>query len=215
MNPAKASGCGKVVVVSKRNPDQTRARILQAAFEEMRRNGFRAASVDQILADTGLTKGALYHHFPNKAALGHAVVDELIGASICHAWIEPLQSTKDPIAGLLQLLESIPPEKLAAVAQTGCPLNNLALEMSPVDDDFRQRIEAVFRAWREGVAERLRAGQEAGYVAADVDCEQAATFFVASIEGAMGLAKNARDSSVLLACVCGIRRYLESLRPAA
>ena len=181
----------------------------------MRRNGFRAASIDQILAETGLTKGALYHHFPNKAALGYAVVDELIGTSICSAWIEPLQRREDPIAGLLEVIESISPEKLAAVVHTGCPLNSLAQEMSAVDDEFRQRIEAVFRAWRDGVAARLRVGQAAGFVAADVDCDQAATFFVASLEGAMGLAKNARDPGVLRSCICGLRRYLECLRPSS
>jgi len=200
------------VVVSKRNPDQTRAKILEAAFVEMQRHGFRSASVDQILADTGLTKGALYHHFPNKAALGYAVVDELIGGKILRMWVEPLERCDDPIEALIGLIDSIPPEKLAVAAETGCPLNNLAQEMSPVDDEFRRRIEAVFRNWRDGVAERLRAGQCAGCVCEHIDCNEVAAFFIASVEGAMGLAKNSRDPQVLLACMSGLRRYLESLR---
>lgn len=203
------------MVVSKRNPDQTRAKILQSAFVEIQRHGFRAASVDQILADTGLTKGALYHHFPNKAALGYAVVDELIGGKIHSMWLEPLDGCSDPIQGLITLIDSISPEKLAAAAETGCPLNNLAQEMSPVDDEFRRRIEAVFRNWREGVAERLRAGQCAGCVCGHIDCAAVATFFVASVEGAIGLAKNSRDPQVLLDCMSGLRRYLESLRSSA
>lgn len=204
----------EAVVVSKRNPDQTRARILQAAFTEIHRNGFRAASVDQILAETGLTKGALYHHFPNKAALGYAVVDELIGGEIRETWIAPLASFEDPIDGLLHLIDSVVPQDFPSVCDKGCPLNNLAQEMSPVDDEFRLRIDAVFRIWREGVAERLRMGLESGHVSPSVDCRQAATFFVASVEGAIGLAKNSRDPEVLLSCMAGLKRYLESLRPA-
>lgn len=185
---------------------------MQAAFVEIHRNGFRAASVDQILADTGLTKGALYHHFPNKAALGYAVVDELIGGRIRSSWVDPLRSYPNPIDGLLELLPDCDCEPAAAVSETGCPLNNLAQEMSSIDDEFRRRIDAVYRGWTDAVAERLEVGQRAGCVCADVDCRQAATFFVASIQGAIGLAKNSRDPEVLQACVAGVRRYLESLR---
>ena len=200
------------MVVPKRNPNQTRSRILKAAFVEIHRHGFRAASLDQILADTGLTKGALYHHFPNKSALGYAVLDELIGGRIRNSWVEPLAAYPNPIDGLLDLLSARECEP-TTVSATGCPLNNLAQEMSSIDDEFRQRIAAVYRSWTEGVADRLLEGQQAGCVCADVNCMQAATFFVASMQGAIGLAKNSRDPEVLHACVAGVRRYLESLRP--
>jgi AcrR family transcriptional regulator len=52
----------------------TRDKLLKAAFEEIYRRGFQAASLDTILAKAGVTKGALYHHFPDKGALGYAVV---------------------------------------------------------------------------------------------------------------------------------------------
>ena len=42
-------------------PDTTRQKLLQAAFTEIYRHGFQAASLTQILSDTALTKGALYH----------------------------------------------------------------------------------------------------------------------------------------------------------
>ena len=79
-----------------RNPEQTRSIILDAAFKEVYENGFQAASLDRILANTQLTKGALYHHFPNKQAMGLALVDELIGPTIDQQMIEPLEKTDDP-----------------------------------------------------------------------------------------------------------------------
>ena len=50
-------------------PD-TRGKILNAAYREIHTNGFQSASLNNILARTGLAKGALYHHFPNKTELG-------------------------------------------------------------------------------------------------------------------------------------------------
>lgn len=46
------------------------------------RHGFQAASLNNILAKTGLTKGALYHHFPDKDRLGYAVIEEVIRDSL-------------------------------------------------------------------------------------------------------------------------------------
>jgi len=200
-------------VVVKRNPDRTRQRILEAAFAEIYRNGFRSASVDQILSDTGLTKGALYHHFPNKAALGYAVVEEIIGGHINQTWIQPLADSGDPITALMTQLRSMTKEQIAQVCDCGCPLNNLAQEMSSVDDEFRKRIAAVFAMWREGIAESLERGRTTGTVRPDADCRQAASFFVAGVEGATGLAKNARDPEVLSSCIGAMSVYLESLRP--
>jgi TetR/AcrR family transcriptional repressor of nem operon len=65
-----------------RDPERTRKRLLQAAFHEIHRSGFRSADVDAILAKAGVTKGALYYHFDNKEALGYAVVDEVIASNL-------------------------------------------------------------------------------------------------------------------------------------
>ena len=56
----------------------TRDKLLKAAFEEIYRSGFQATSLDIILTKARVTKGALYHYFPDKASLGYAVVDEVV-----------------------------------------------------------------------------------------------------------------------------------------
>ncbi|MEK7867574.1 MAG: TetR/AcrR family transcriptional regulator [Planctomycetota bacterium] len=56
--------------------DETRRRLLTAAAARVRASGYRGASVDGILGPAGLTKGAFYHHFPSKEALGRLLVDQ-------------------------------------------------------------------------------------------------------------------------------------------
>ena len=65
-----------------RDAERTRELLLQAAFQEMCRSGFRSADLDAMLAAAGVTKGALYYHFDNKKALGYAVVDEVIASNL-------------------------------------------------------------------------------------------------------------------------------------
>ncbi len=84
-----------------RDSERTRERLLQAASREIYRSGFQSASLDTILAVAGVTKGALYHHFDSKEALGHAVIEEIIAPDVRGKWVSPLQNVKDPIDALI------------------------------------------------------------------------------------------------------------------
>ncbi len=195
-----------------RKSNQTRDLLLRAAFDEIHRNGFQAASLSKILADTGLTKGALYHHFPNKTALGYAVVDELVTNEITQRWLTPLENQDDPITALRTLLQEAGESMRPADIMLGCPLNNLAQEMSPVDEGFRKRINHIYNVWRGGIAQALMRGQANGTVRTDIHPGETAAFLVAAMEGCMGMAKNARDPELLFNCGKSLVGYLESLR---
>ncbi len=198
-------------MATQRNPDLTRQALLQAAFQEIYRCGFQAASIDNILSKVSVTKGALYHHFGSKQELGYAVVDELIRQRILDRWVRSLEKAENPIDGLFAILRTKEPHP-GFDPRLGCPLNNLAQEMSPLDEGFRKRLENVFREWREGIAMALRRGQEKGQVKSDVNPSEAADFFLAALEGSVSLAKNAQDRNLFDNCKAGLARYLESLR---
>jgi TetR/AcrR family transcriptional regulator, transcriptional repressor for nem operon len=194
-----------------RDPQRTRERLLQAAFREVYRSGFQSASLDTILAGAGVTKGALYYHFDSKETLGYAVVEEVIAPDLRGKWLRPLLRGNDPIDALIGIVqgESVRPEDVRG----GCPLNNLALEMSPLDEGFRKRLAIVFHAWQEGVAAALREGQTHGSVRRDVKPTDAAGLLIAMLEGYVSLAKNAQDAKVMKAGIRNIVNWLRSLRP--
>jgi TetR/AcrR family transcriptional regulator, transcriptional repressor for nem operon len=193
-----------------RDPGRTRERLLHAASREIYRSGFQSASLDTILASAGVTKGALYHHFKNKEALGYAVVEEIISPDVRGTWVRPLQSVKDPIDALIGIVQGIPvrPEVVCG----GCQLNNLAQEMSPLDAGFRKRLEMIFDAWREAAASVLREGQIRGSVRRNVEPTDAAGLLIAMVEGYGSLAKNAQNPKVIKAGIKNIVGWLRSLR---
>ncbi len=195
-----------------RDPKRTRERLLQAAFREVYRSGFQSAGLDAILAAAGVTKGALYHHFDSKEALGYAIVEEIIAPDTRGQWVNPLENCKDPIDVLIGAVQgiSVQPEAVRG----GCPLINLAQEMSPLDAGFRQRLAAIFRNWQDGVAAALRVGQSHGKVRRDLEPEQAAGLLIAMVEGYGALAKNAQDPKVMESGIRNIVEWLRSLRPA-
>ena len=199
-----------------RAPEATRQKLLTAAFEEIYRRGFQAASLETILAQAGVTKGALYHHFPTKAALGLAVVDEVVTGLLLERWLGVLQAQPgDPVTALQGMLRHRAANLTAGEIELGCPLNNLAQEMSPLDEQFRRSVNATFETWREGFAEALARGQVEGSVRRDVDAKQVATFIVAAVEGSYGLAKSAQSGPMVRANLELLGVFLESLRAPA
>lgn len=194
-----------------KDPEKTRQLLLEAAHEEIHRQGYQAASLSAILKRAGVTKGALYHHFPNKKALGLAVIDELIAGEIQDGFIAPLLAEKDVLEGMkTAFLEEIP--RNTQMAELGCPLNNLSQEMSPVDEDFRLALDKQFKRLHEGIAEALRRGQALGTVGKDIDPSASALFVVASYEGCMGMAKSAQDMALFETCAAQLFRYLDTLK---
>ena len=196
-----------------RDPDVTRDKLLKAAFEEIYRRGFQAASLDTILTKAGVTKGALYHHFPDKASLGYAVVDEVVKGLLLERWgvLEP--PSGDPVTALQRILRRRATSLTAHEVELGCPLNNLAQEMSPLDQRFRRGVKATFDIWTDAVAKDLERGQAEGTVRRDVDAGKIAAFVVASIEGSFGLAKGAQSASMLRSNLEVLSSFLEGLRP--
>ncbi len=195
-----------------RDAKKTRQAILQAAFENIHKKGFQPSGLSEILAATGVTKGALYHHFPNKTALGHAVVDEVVREYVENLWLLPLESAKDPVEALAQLIERRLTSKEPDIVKYGCPLHNLAQEMGPVDEGFRQRLDGLFRIWRKGVAKALRAGQQRGNVRTDLESDEVAAFVIAGVGGALVQAKSGKGLASAQECMAGLSRYLTSLR---
>jgi TetR/AcrR family transcriptional regulator, transcriptional repressor for nem operon len=193
-----------------RDPIRTRERLLRAAFQEMHRSGFRSADVNVILAAAQVTKGALYHHFDSKEALGYAVVDEVIAGMGREKWLWPLRNGKNPIDVLIGIVQATSYRQ--EDIDNGCPLNNLSQEMSPLDEGFRIRAARQFKEWHDAITAALRYGQKSGLVRKDIDAGETAMFFMAAYEGFISLAKNAQDVRVLQLGQKGIIRHLESLR---
>ena len=195
-----------------KTPEQTRQALLNAAFTEIHHKGFQAASLTQILADTGLTKGALYHHFPDKHALGLAVVDEVVRPMLASMMFEPLVETNAPLAVMKKMLKAKAADPDPWVVTLGCPLNNLMQEMSPVNEAFRLRLNSLFSEWVRVIAEALKRGQKAGEVRKNTDTEATAFFIVSAIEGCVGMSKNTQSVAAYRACLGQMVRYLDTLK---
>lgn len=190
----------------------TREKILGTAFNEFYRHGFQGGSINRIVADAGITKGALFHHFSGKNDLGYHVVDEIIRPHMEETWVQPLKDTDDPIRVIRQILYKSAESMKDDICE-GCPLNNLAQEMSPLDEGFRTRINAIYDLQRDTIKHAFERGIKAGLVRKTVSSDRSAAFIVAALAGMLGTAKNAQCPKLLSSAGEGLIDYLDSLKP--
>ena len=194
-------------------PEDTRQAILGAAFQEFYRNGFQGGSVNKIVEAAGITKGALFHHFPGKRELAFAVIDEIIEPILRQRWLKPFAESSDPITSLQQTIRHLVKNDIqTGYWLQGCPLNNLAQEMSPLDEGFRERIDGLYDTWRKGIAEALTIGRSAGTVRKDVAARDVAALVVAAQMGVWGTGKSSRNEELMIQAGDALCGYLETLK---
>jgi len=169
--------------------------------------------VNKFVETAGITKGALFHHFAGKRELAFAVIDEIIEPILKARWLAPFVESADPIASLQQAIRQRVKDDIKSGAfLQGCPLNNLAQEMSPLDEGFRARIDALYDAWREGIAEAMSAGRKAGKVRKDASPREVAALVVAAQMGIWGTGKSSRDDDLMIQAGDALCGYLETLK---
>ena len=186
---------------------------MENAFREIHAHGYAGASLDRILASSGVTKGALYHHFKSKADLLHAVMDDVLGPMVADRWLEPLRESDDPIRALAESTRAMMAEATPEEMRCGCPLNNLTQELAGADEDFRKHLDRIADDWRAGIQAAFERGQEAGNIRKDVNTAAVASLVFATYQGLIGSVKMSHDQDAVTAGLSMFLELLEGLRP--
>jgi TetR/AcrR family transcriptional repressor of nem operon len=187
----------------------TRDQILDAAGRLIHLQGYHCTSLDDVLRESGVGKGNFYYHFKSKEELGYAIIDRLVRGFVQRT-LEPAfaDPDADPVAQIHGLLDRVLETQRLRNCVGGCPMGNLASELSDVHEGFRKRLAEVFVTWGVTMARALRRGQAEGRLNPDCHPEGAAAFLVAALEGAILMSKLTRDIKVMERCVDELKQYL-------
>jgi AcrR family transcriptional regulator len=191
------------------DPVGLRKRVLDAAAGAFQAYGYHSTTTHDIVREAGVTGGALHHHFATKKELGVAVIRERVAQAVEQSWMEPVRSARTAAEGIQTAFEQIASAFDRRATILGCPINNLALELSLTDSEFRHEIDGIFRRWREVIAQKLRA-DIANDVLEDLDPEAFATFVIASYSGAVTQAKASQATAPLRACARQLAFHMRS-----
>lgn len=190
-----------------------RDRILDAAHELVLAHGFSATTVDAVLAAARASKGAFFHHFPSKRALGQALVERYAEGD--RAVLEELMLaaetvSDDPAEQIVELVRAFElGADAVALSQPGCLFVSFVYEQAPDTDAVRPVIVAAIEHWRRRIADKLALAADAGRLPTDVDRDSLADHVFTTFEGAFILARATGDPGHVRAQLAHLRRYLE------
>ncbi len=193
-------------------PPDARQKLLDAAVALVRRHGFAATSVDALCREAGVTKGAFFHHFPSKEALGVAAAQHWTATTSALFASAAYHTPEDPLDRVLAYIDF----RGALIADRMAP-EFTCLVGTMVQETYAnsEAIRAVCRASIFGHADTLVADIDAAIVRhqikANWTAESLAQHTQAVLQGAFILAKADGGPGVAHESVAHLRRYVELL----
>jgi TetR/AcrR family transcriptional regulator, transcriptional repressor for nem operon len=192
-----------------RDGRSTREAIMTAATRLIHVHGYNATALDDVLRESGVGKGNFYYHFKSKEDLGYAILDQIV-AGFLERTLEPCFADAEaaPLGQIRCFLDRVVQAQRERNCVGGCVMGNLASELSDVHEGFRTRLATLFTAWQDRLASALESARRRGELVGAADPTTVARFVVASLEGAILLAKVSKDVGVMEQCVAELKRYL-------
>lgn len=184
----------------------TKNKILEIATSLVNRKGFGATTIQDVISATGLQKGCIYFHFPDKDALCLAILEKARENFLL--FLGSALSGDTPGARLENFFRQAVEKHLAAGFIGGCIFGNTAIEFSDTDSRFATVIERVFDDWLAMISQTVSAAQDAGEVRGDIPAAALALHVVAAIEGGIMLSRLKKDEEPMRQCLETVRMFL-------
>ena len=199
-----------------RDGQPTRTRILDTAERLVIDNGYAATSLDEVIAASGTSKGAFFHHFRSKLDLAQSLVARYAAADIAHldqARAHARQVGTDPAAQVIafvRVFEDTATELMAA--QSSCLYVSILTERGLASEGTARQIAAAVLAWRTALSALLRKALRGRYGRRmPVDPDALADHFFVTFEGAFMLCRSMDDGRYMREQLTVLRRLLEAL----
>ncbi len=184
-----------------------RTQIIDAAARLMGQRGFAPTSVDDVIREAKLSgKSHFYHYFKSKEELGYAVLARQFERFTERGLAVLREPMIEPLERLSLFIDTLVALQIARGMGGGSPFGNLAAELADTHDGFRERIAVVFERWAAQIRSLLWEARP--LLHDDVDTARLARFVIATLEGALLMARVHRDAAALEGIAYDLKRFV-------
>jgi TetR/AcrR family transcriptional repressor of nem operon len=167
-----------------------REKLLEAATAILGRNGYQATSVDDILEAAKVAPSNFYYHFKSKEELAIEVLEGYFEKSrqeLAPVFMNRFLSATEKLE---RLHDALVQKATRSQCCGGCPMGNLAQELSDRHPEFRMRLARFFEECIDGISMVVQEGVKSGEFRQDVDPKAGAYLIYGSIQGLLLLSKS-------------------------
>ena len=188
-----------------------RTRLLDAAMQVIRAQGYTATTVDDICGTAKLTKGAFFHHFKSKEDLGVAAAEHFAQMAASLFGAASYRELADPLDRLLGYIDFRSEILVGPIPQFTCLLGTMAQEAYETHPAIRAACDTYISGHAADVAKDIAAAKALYAPDAEWSAESLGLYTQAVLQGAFILAKAKGGPEVARDCVAHLRRYVVQL----
>jgi TetR/AcrR family transcriptional regulator, transcriptional repressor for nem operon len=188
-----------------------RTKLIDAAHMLVRRKGYAATSVDEICAAAGVTKGAFFHHFASKEALGVAAAEQWTRRAAPLFELPPYTKLEDPLERLLGHIDM----RMAMIEGPAdgftCFVGTMVQESFATSDALRAASEASITAYCEALSVDIQAAIDRYGIGDSITAMNLAWHVQAVLQGAFVIAKATGEPELARSSVAHLKHYVAML----
>jgi TetR/AcrR family transcriptional repressor of nem operon len=173
-----------------------REKILTEGLKVVHERGFAGASVRDIVQAAGVPQGSFTNHFVSKEAFGLEIIDlyfdstrQMVGQTLRNTSLSPIAR--------VQAYVDFHKGALECAMHKGCLFGNFTAESTEHSEPIRARLVEIFDWLTDIICGCLDEAIQAGALPMDFNSRQVALFIIASVQGAVLLAKAQRHTAAL------------------
>lgn len=188
-----------------------RDRLLAAARKLILQRGFSAATVDRICETAGVTKGAFFHYFDDKDDLAKAVAEQFAN-DLVHAYeAAPFREPSDPLERVFAYVDFTKAIVRGPLLSDGCLIGALSVELAQTHPEVRSLCAQTFDGWAQSLSALLQDARTRHAPAAPFRPDAVARLFLATVEGALILARAGQDPGLVEEALTQFGEYVRLL----
>ena len=188
-----------------------RTRILEAAFSVIRTEGYTAATVDDLCAKAGVTKGAFFHHFKSKEDLAVSAAEHWSTVTSEFFKNAPYQRHSDPLDRVLGYVDFRKAILRGEIPEFTCLVGTMVQEVFDTHPAIREACKKSILGHAAEVSKDIALAKKLYTPRAKWAPEGLALHMQAVLQGAFVLAKASRGTEIAAESVTHLRRYIEFL----
>lgn len=189
---------------------KTRLFIVESMAETFNKRGYSGTSMSDVESVTGLSRGAIYHHFDNKEHIALAAFDYNF-EKLCRLVEERMKRSKSFYEKLVVYPEIYHMIASDAIVSGGSPILNTATETDDSHGHLRDRAIKAIKKKEGMIAAIIDMGKRSGEFKKDTDSRQMAVAILSTLEGGLIMSRATNDPVRMKFVIATVRAMVESM----
>ncbi len=187
-------------------------RMQVTGLELFYKKGYYNTSVDDILKELSLSKGAFYHHFDSKEDFFIQIIQNLVVRKMYSMLIEPIEGHENTLDLISNCFENALETAVHNELDYGFVLGNFINEFNGRNPRIMKHLNDILKVWEVNLVSTIQKGKFNGYIDRHVDAEGVAVFLMSSFIGIRTLMVENTPSARKYRFMSQIKQYFKSLQ---